>query len=288
MHTTNEFTKIDTAMFDSIKHRCTFLQGLVKIVQELGGEIALSVGGSVAVGKNVGLSDLDLFLYIGDRNAFEIAKMLRTSLSLEPGVLTTCPVSHYDSFGCRCAWTLSMQPVSLVELFVSSSVDLKPTPMARHNRLLIDGSTKYKEYLKASNSCVDEISEEVLELILHNLVSSAQKTRRWLMEKSFVQAANRLYKYRMALLPILIFASTNQLHHPLVGEKHLDALDSTIGGRLAASYAVATIADLDREFHALTLLLSEGMKALSRSGRISEFRSNAVYNILLNYASRCN
>lgn len=261
-----------------------FLSALLSSAREVPGEIALALGGSYAFGSNVALSDLDLFFYVSDHDALREAESLREILATHPAAVTSCPPQYYHSFGYRCAWTLRDQPVSLVELFVSSTLDLKSTTMARMNHLLIDQSQTYQRHLDASRLLSDDATEEILELILHDLVAGAQKTRKAINARSFVSAANRFYKFRMACLPIFIFQCTEFLYHPLVGEKHLPATDLNIRRALQESYQLSTVEDVAHHLRILTDLLQPGIRAMCELGKVTRSRAIIVSERLCVYA----
>lgn len=261
-----------------------FLVALLHAIRNVPGEVAFALGGSFASKSNVPLSDLDFFFYVGQQDAYVQAESLRRDLASHPSVVTSCPLHHYHSFGYRCSWTLFNQPVALVELFVASTLDLKATEMARMNHLIIDRSPTYRRHLAASQSRTDDAEDETLELVLHDLVASAQKTRKGIDSQSLLQAANRFYKFRMAMLPILIFEDTGMLHHPLVGEKHAHKLKADVFEAIQRSYRISSIADVALHFSTLTKLLQPGVRALRQSGRISPDRAAVIIDQLCGYA----
>ena len=263
-----------------------FLSVLLSSARDVPGEIALALGGSYASGSNVTLSDLDLFFYVSDRDALREAESLRLILATHPAAVTSCPPQHYHSFGYRCAWTLRDQPVSLVELFVSSALDLKISTMARANNLLIDRSPTYRRHMDASRLLSEDTSEEILELILHDLVAGAQKTRKAINTRSFLSAANRFYKFRMACLPIFVFQCTNVLHHPLVGEKHAPSMDLNIRSAIQQSYQLSTVEDVAHHLKILTGLLQPGIRAMCELGKVTRNRAIIVSEHLCAYALR--
>lgn len=262
----------------------SFLSALLRAVRSVSGETAFALGGSFAAKSNGPLSDLDFFFYVARQDAYMQAELIRGDLASHPSVVTTCPLHHYHSFGYRCSWTLCGQPVSLVELFVSSSVDLKTTAMAKMNHLVIDKSPAYRSHLESSRSLADDSGSETVELILHDLVASAHKTRKEISAKSFLKAANRFYKFRMASLSILIFADTGSLHHPLVGEKYTGSLNPAVLCTIQQSYQLGSVADVAVHFKNIIELLQPGILAMCQSGRVSQQRATLIIEKLCDYA----
>lgn len=261
-----------------------FLVALLNSVRRVPGEIAFALGGSFASQSNVPLSDLDFFLYVAHQDAYMQAQFLRNSLASHPSVVTASPPQHYHSFGYRCAWTLCGQPVALVELFVSSKLDLKHTVMAKMNHLLIDKSRAYRAHLAASRLLADDFCDETLELILHDLIACAQKTRKAINSRSFLQAANRFYKFRMASLPILICECTGILYHPLVGEKHTQNLNAGVRGAVQRSYRLDSIEDVALHFKNITDLVQPAIRAMCQRGQLNQGRATLITEQLCRYA----
>jgi hypothetical protein len=261
----------------------SFLLALLCVVRDVPGELAFALGGSFAAGSNVPLSDLDFFLYLAEQDAYVQAENLRQKLASHACVVTACPVQHYHSFGFRCSWTLRRQPVSLVEVFVTSTLDLRATAMARMNHLIIDRSLAYRGHLVASRALADDSTDEIRELILHDLVACAHRTRKAINSRSIFQAANRFYKFRMASLSVLVFADTGLLYHPLVGEKHTVELNPGVREAVQRSYRLSSIEDVVLHFENIIHLAKPGILTMSRSGQISEHRAKRIIEQLCGY-----